>query len=153
MWSTCCLSWWKKHLTSHTYEDQHVLYGHCFGGRIDSSPRKVQTKCRSFLAASTLIHRRLAWETWGLAKVICCWQSNLGLYILLSWNYQVKEIDVFCLQLQVVWTSDPISGSYLLVSKHFPRHSSADTGCYIIPIYSLQAVGMFPPKHVCNDTG
>ncbi len=108
-----------KHLSIMIKKPPNITYLWRSTCRIDSSPRKVQTKCRSFLAASTLIHRRLAWETWGLAKVICCWESNLGWNILLSWNYQLKEIDVFCLQLQVVWTSDPISGSYFWFPNTF----------------------------------
>lgn len=54
-------------------------------GHLDSSPlhnaplRQVQTKCRSFLAISTLIHRRLAWETWrfGLEILVCIFELKL----------------------------------------------------------------------------
>ena len=119
-------------------------------GHLDSSPlhnaTQVQTKCRSFLAISTLIHRRLAWETWrfGLIDVISVegllnlllTLEDLGVCIYLSWKLPGKR------NRKSVWIACNCTLFELLIlfqgpTFSFQTHSlsflTPDTGGYIIP--------------------
>lgn len=101
----------------------------------------MQTKCRSFLAISTLIHRRLAWETWrfGLKILVCIFELKL------PGKRNRKSVWIACnCTLMNFWSYFRV---LLLVSKRIPCHSSTDTGGYIIPWQSLCWVAVCMTKN------